>query len=126
MISVPISTGELFDRISILEIKSERLSRPEQRANVSRELQLLRTHLGDQGPVPLVRPLFAELRLVNETLWDIEEAIRDCERRKDFGPAFIQLARAVYLNNDRRAAIKRKINELMDSPLHEEKSYAAY
>lgn len=126
MISVPISTGELFDRISILEIKSERLSRPEQRANVSRELQLLRTRIGDQGLVAQVRRLFAELRVVNETLWDIEESIRDCERRKDFGPEFIQLARAVYLNNDRRAAIKRKINELMDSPLQEEKSYATY
>lgn len=126
MISVPISTGELFDRISILEIKSERLSRPEQRANVSRELQLLRTRIGDQGLVAQVRRLFAELRVVNETLWDIEESIRDCERRKDFGSEFIQLARAVYLNNDRRAAIKRKINELMDSPLQEEKSYATY
>lgn len=126
MISVPISTGELFDRISILEIKSERLSRPEQRANVSRELQLLRARIGDQGLVAQVRRLCAELRVVNETLWDIEESIRDCERHKDFGPAFIQLARAVYLNNDRRAAIKRKINELLNSPLHEEKSYATY
>lgn len=126
MISVPISTGELFDRISILEIKNERLSRPEQRANVSRELQLLRARMADQGFVPQVWPLFAELRVVNETLWDIEESIRDCERRKDFGPEFIQLARAVYHNNDRRAAIKRKINDLTDSALHEEKSYTTY
>lgn len=126
MISVPISLGELFDRISILEIKCERLARPEQRYNATRELELLRAQMREHGVGRGIQPLYAELRRVNETLWDIEDAIRDCERRQAFGPEFVQLAREVYLNNDRRAAIKRHINELSGSELREEKSYTAY
>jgi dsDNA-specific endonuclease/ATPase MutS2 len=72
------------------------------------------------------QPLFAELRLVNETLWDIEDAIRACEQRKEFSSDFVRLARSVYLNNDRRAAIKRQINTITDSPLQEEKGYSEY
>ena len=66
------------------------------------------------------------MRLVNETLWQIEDDIRDCERAKDFGPRFIELARSVYINNDERAAIKRQINEALGSELVEEKSYSDY
>lgn len=126
MIRVPISTGELFDRISILEIKCERLARPEQRNNASRELELLRAQMREHSVGQEIQPLYAELRRVNETLWDIEDAIRDCERRQAFGPEFVRLARAVYLNNDRRASAKRQINELTASALREEKSYTAY
>jgi hypothetical protein len=124
---VPISIGELLDKISILEVKAERIADSGKRANVlaeltaldevGRALRLDRAEVGD---------LRTRLRAVNGELWDIEDAIRECERRADFGEAFVGLARSVYRTNDERAALKRLINELAGSRLVEEKSYAPY
>jgi len=124
---IPVSAGELIDKITILRVKAERIGDAAKEANVRKELALLeevcvRT-IGDiQGLSPLTGELFA----VNATLWDIEDGKRDCERRQDFGPAFIALARSVYIENDRRAAIKRQINDLTGSDIIEEKSYQPY
>jgi predicted nucleic acid-binding Zn-ribbon protein len=126
-ILVETSPGELIDKIIILRIKSERIADAEKLRNVRVELEVL------EGVRDAVMPataeladLTAQLKQVNEALWDIEDAIRDCEREQDFGPEYIELARAVYHSNDRRAALKRQINELLGSKLIEEKSYAAY
>lgn len=123
----PVSVGELFDKISILEIKRERLSDPAKRANVLRELEALQSVVTEEG---LERAdsvgLRGELKLVNEALWEIEDDIRRCEAVGDFGPRFIELARAVYITNDRRADIKSQLNRLSGSALREEKSYAAF
>lgn len=126
-LSVPISPGELLDKISILEIKSERISDPDKRANVERELDLL-TGLwhSESRETAEVTARRAELKSINERLWDIEDAIRECERRGDFGERFVELARSVYRTNDRRAQTKRAINDLLGSTILEEKSYAAY
>ncbi len=126
-LSVPVSPGELLDKISILEIKSERISDADKRANVHRELDLL-TGLWHAAGLETseVTKLRADLRALNESLWDIEDAIRDCERRGDFGERFVELARSVYRTNDRRAAVKRAINEALGSGIVEEKSYAEY
>ncbi len=123
-ITVAISPGELLDKISILEIKTQRIADPEKLRNVRAELDTL-TEARDHsipGDAELAE-LTIELRCVNEILWDAEDAIRSCERNGDFGPGFIALARSVYINNDRRAALKRQINERLGSPLVEEKSY---
>jgi hypothetical protein len=127
LINVPVSAGELLDKITILRIKQERIADPAKLENVNRELRLLEAISapmlkGRDDCAPLVDQLFA----VNAGLWDIEDGKRDCERRKDFGERFVQLARSVYLENDRRAAIKRRINELLGSDIVEEKSYQAY
>ena len=126
-LSVPISPGELLDKISILEIKSERISDPDKRANVERELDLL-TGLwhSESRETAEVTARRAELKSINERLWDIEDAILECERRGDFGERFVELARSVYRTNDRRAQTKRAINDLLGSTILEEKSYAAY
>lgn len=122
--TVPVSWGELLDKISILEIKRERIVRADARANVMNEHRLLSKF----GDVALrsdgVAPLFATLKAVNEDLWEIEDAIREQEAAGTFGAEFISLARAVYHRNDERAAIKRAINVKMGSDLIEEKSYA--
>ncbi|MBB5346808.1 hypothetical protein JWG42_13360 [Desulfoprunum benzoelyticum] len=124
---VPVSWGELLDKITILEIKSERMADAVKLANVRHELQLLAGVRDRQGLVPdSLAGLVAELRSVNEMLWEIEDAIRECERHQDFGERFVELARSVYFSNDRRAALKYRINRLMGSPVVEEKSYAAY
>jgi len=117
----PVSWGELIDKITILEIKAARIAEPAKLANVRRELQALTAVRDAQGAAPAT--LAAELREVNEQLWDIEDLIRECEQRGDFGPAFIELARSVYKSNDRRAALKRRISDAMGSELVEEKSY---
>jgi len=126
-LSVPVSPGELLDKISILEIKSERIADADKRANVHRELDLL-TGLWHAAGLETaeVTKLRADLRALNESLWDIEDAIRDCERRGEFGDRFVELARSVYRTNDRRAAVKRAINEALGSGIVEEKSYAEY
>jgi hypothetical protein len=122
---VPVSWGELIDKITILEIKSERLVDPEKQANVRRELTALRVASAEAGRLPAGGGnLMAELKAVNQSLWDIEDQIRESDAAGDFGPRFIELARAVYRNNDRRAKIKREINLLSGSELMEEKSYA--
>lgn len=121
---VPISIGELIDKITILEIKSERLNG--RACDYARhELLLLRRELGALQVV--IDPIIMEdLRQVNKALWDIEDAIRDHERRQDFDGNFIQLARSVYINNDRRAAVKREINNRTGSEIVEVKSYQSY
>ena len=121
---VPISWGELIDKITILEIKTERLSDPAARANAGRELALLRDAAApgwDQ-----VAALTAELKALNQTLWEIEDRIRGHERDGDFGAGFVGLARAVYRNNDMRGALKRRIDQALGSTLTEEKSYQPY
>lgn len=123
-ILAPISAGELVDKITILEVKAERIA-PEKRLNVLRELTLLR-EIGARELPPGLDALTAELRAVNAALWDVEDGKRDHERRGDFGPSFIALARRVYRDNDRRAALKRAINDAVGSDIVEEKSYAAY
>jgi hypothetical protein len=126
-ILVEVAPGELLDKITILDIKSERIQEPQKRENVRLELAVL-SAARDQHMPPSseLTELTAQLKAVNEALWDIEDAIRDCERNGDFGPRFIELARSVYHSNDRRAALKRQVNELLGSRIVEEKSYAAY
>jgi Family of unknown function (DUF6165) len=125
-ILVPISVGELMDKITILEIKSERIKNPSQLENVVRELKALRSvRLGEVDSAMLDK-LSAELRRVNAMLWEVEDAIRDCEARGDFGDRFIELARAVYRLNDERARLKKAINLASGSRLFEEKSYRSF
>ncbi len=126
-ISIPISPGELLDRLVILEIKSERMTDPAKRANVVSEWSALAPLAADiLSENRDVIELKGQLRSVNETLWEIEDTIREHERRGDFGPGFISLARAVYHTNDQRAAIKRAVNDRLGSTIVEEKSYAKY
>ena len=126
-ILVEIAPGELIDKITILEIKSERIADAGKVKNVRVELDVLAAARDAALAASAeLTDLTAQLKQVNEALWDIEDAIRDCERGQDFGPKFIELARSVYHSNDRRAALKRQINELLGSKLIEEKSYAAY
>ena len=121
---VGIAPGELIDKISILEIKAERITGPDKLHNVRSELDRLRAARDRTiRPSDELHELAAELRSVNDALWDIEDQIRDCERAGDFGQRFIELARSVYQQNDRRAAIKRRINERLGSEIIEEKSY---
>jgi Flp pilus assembly protein TadD len=125
MVSSPCSLGELIDKITILRIKAERIREEEKLANVRRELVLLERLAGKDGASgPSIDLLTDRLAAVNARLWDIEDAIRTCERKGDFGPRFIALARSVYGENDVRAALKRAINTLANSALIEEKSYA--
>lgn len=126
-IMVPLAPGELYDKISILEIKSERISDAEKLRNVRFELEALSETREKEIPAdPKLTELYDNLKSVNEELWVIEDDIRDCERDSDFGEEFIRLARAVYFTNDRRAAIKKEINLHLGSKIVEEKSYAAY
>jgi ADP-heptose:LPS heptosyltransferase len=122
---IPVSAGELIDKITILRVKAVRID-PAKRPNVAKELALLETAAQDLSKTSGIEGLAAELEAVNARLWDIEEGKRDCERRSDFGPGFVDLARAVYIENDRRAALKRRINEAAGSELIEEKSYRPY
>jgi hypothetical protein len=120
----PTSWGEVLDKITILEIKVERLGDEAARANAARELGLLREIA---GPVlGETAALMARLKGLNETLWDIEDRIRDHERAGTFDAAFVELARSVYKRNDERGAVKRQINLALNSGLIEEKSYKPY
>jgi Family of unknown function (DUF6165) len=125
-IEVPIATGELIDKITILEIKVARIRDAAKIANVQAELSLLcqRRDAGLSSGIALDL-LTARLKAINERLWDLEDEIRDCERRQDFGPAFVTVARNIYRANDERAAVKREINVASGSVLIEEKSYAS-
>jgi hypothetical protein len=126
-ILVEIAAGELIDKITILEIKAERIEAPEKLRNIRAELATLIAardrHLAGSAQLTT---LTSQLRAANEALWSIEDEIRDCERRQDFGPRFVELARAVYHSNDRRCEIKRAINQLVGSRITEEKSYKPY
>lgn len=124
---LPVAWGEVFDKLTILEIKAERLSDAAKIANVEREKQEILRVVGDMSRYPAALPtLVAELREINGKLWDIEDGKRACERTQTFDAHFIELARAVYKGNDLRAEIKRKINDCLGSTLKEEKSHAAY
>ena len=125
--SIPISWGEIIDKITILEIKSERLSSKPALENVRRELSKL-VNIADaaQGLEPKLETLKAELKRVNETLWQIEDDIRAKEAERTFDQAFIALARAVYHNNDKRGVLKQQINALLKSDIVEEKQYSQY
>nr|WP_291843257.1 DUF6165 family protein [Maricaulis sp.] len=126
-IMTAIAPGELIDKITILRIKSERIADEAKLKNVRTELDILNETLAKDVPASeeLTR-LDTALQAVNLELWVIEDDIRDCERNGDFGPEFIRLARAVYVTNDKRAALKKEINLLLGSNIVEEKSYAAY
>ncbi len=126
-IQVEVPAGELIDKITILEIKAERISDASKQANIQAELATLNeTRDRAMAPSRELADATARLKAVNERLWVIEDDIRDCERAKDFGPRFVELARAVYVTNDERANLKREINLLLGSRLLEEKSYAPY
>ena len=126
-ILIPISPGELLDKITILQIKSERIADPAKVANVRTELEMLdavwRQAVDEDGEIAA---LTAELKSVNEALWEIEDDIRDEERNRRFGERFIELARAVYVTNDERANAKKKVNLHLNSSIVEEKSYQDY
>lgn len=119
----PVSAGELIDKITILEIKAERISDAAKLANVRRELDAL-SALRDAHGLDALTTLTADLKVVNETLWEVEDEIRELEAAGRFDDRFIALARAVYVTNDRRAALKKEINIAVGSAFVEEKSYA--
>jgi hypothetical protein len=125
MIRLPMSFGETADRISILQIKRERIRDPRKLANIEAELaqamQLLLEHVPQTTEF---KRLFAQLKGLNGCLWQIEEELREHERKGEFGPEFVALARSVYRNNDERFRVKREIDQFLGSPVREEKSYS--
>jgi hypothetical protein len=124
---VPISWGELFDKITILQIKLEKLTSKNALNNVGREFKQLQSILIKYFPNSIeAKQLEEELKQINQQLWDIEDNIRDKERNRSFDDEFIQLARSVYIINDERSRIKRKINDIFGSEFVEEKSYSEY
>ena len=126
-VTIEIAPGELLDKITILQIKAERIADPAKVANVTTELNMLeqvwRETVTDDAEI---RALSAELKSINEKLWEIEDDIRDEERNRRFGERFIELARAVYVTNDERANAKKKVNLHLNSSIVEEKSYQDY
>ncbi|MDH3636133.1 MAG: DUF6165 family protein [Gammaproteobacteria bacterium] len=126
-ILIPISPGELLDKITILQIKVERITDPAKVANVKTELELL-SKVWDESVESddVITALSAELKSINETLWEIEDDIRAEERNRRFGERFIELARAVYVTNDKRADAKKRVNLHLNSTIVEEKSYQDY
>ncbi|MEA1082550.1 DUF6165 family protein [Marinobacter qingdaonensis] len=127
VIKVPVSFGEVLDKITILEIKSERIKDEAKLKNVRLELEELSATWNDAvEDQSAIADLRAQLKAVNEELWVIEDDIRDQEAAQDFGPRFIELARAVYVTNDKRAAIKKDVNLALGSRFVEEKSYQDY
>ena len=126
-ILIPMSPGELLDKITILQIKSERISDPAKVSNVKTELEMLEQVW--QTAVEFddtISALTAELKKINEALWEIEDDVRDEERNKRFGERFIELARAVYVTNDQRSDVKKRVNLHLNSTIVEEKSYQDY
>ncbi len=126
-ILIPISPGELLDKITILEIKAERIQSAEKKANVTNELSMLNKVWSDAVVEDReITSLREQLKSINESLWDIEDDIRDEERARRFNERFIELARSVYVTNDQRANIKKLINQHLKSDIVEEKSYQDY
>lgn len=123
---IEVSWGELVDKITILEIKENRLTSPEALAGVRHELRLLQSAARDIASDPEIGRLKAELSEVNQELWQIEDDIRAREASRSFDARFIELARLVYTRNDRRAALKRRINQVTNSALVEHKQYTRY
>ena len=125
---IEISTGELMDKLSILEIKMQRIEDPNKSANVEKELKKLNKHfqgLLDQYGEP-IKNHYLELSKINKILWDIEDNIRKKEAAEEFDSEFVELARSVYITNDQRAKVKKSINLFTNSELLEEKSYSQY
>jgi hypothetical protein len=126
-VTVEVSYGELIDKITILEIKADKVRDPAKLVNIRKELEILSAALSNKvRPSQRISELTNELRAVNGELWDIEDRIRDRERSKAFDKVFIELARSVYITNDKRARIKRELNEALDSDIVEEKDYQPY
>ena len=126
-ILIQVSPGELIDKMTILEVKLEHMSDPAKLANVRREHDMIKQTFRDNvADTPALAKLIADLKATNMALWTIEDLIRDHEREGNFGESFVQLARSIYRINDERAAIKRRINVLLDSAIVEEKSYSDY
>jgi hypothetical protein len=127
VVLVPIATGELVDKITVLEIKSERILDRAKQANILHELELLRRVRDDHLPADdAIIALTHALKRANEKIWDLEDQIRECERQADFSEHFIATARAIYQTNDERSRIKREINHHLGSTIIEEKSYTDY
>lgn len=123
-ILIPVSPGEILDKLTILDIKSERMTDPEKLNHVRHEARLLRDVVEESiRPDEAVRALTDELRHINERLWTVEDDLRLCEKRQQFDTEFVELARSVYRFNDERASLKRQINILLGSSIVEEKSY---
>ena len=120
---VPVSIGELYDKYTILQIKEERISNESKLVMVKKELDYLKTYVDKFN---LDELLIKEIKEINEQLWDIEDKIRDKERAKEFDHEFIDLARQVYITNDKRSEVKNKINLVLNSELTDIKSYAKY
>ena len=122
-----ISAGELIDKISILEIKLEKIKNKKSQEEISKEYKMLMS--AQNSSIEFnnkVEQLFKEIKKINTNLWDIEDKLRICEKNKDFGQDFIKLARDVYLNNDKRSKIKSEINKILGSNIREIKQYANY
>ena len=126
-LTIETSPGEFLDKLSILEIKAERMTDPVKLANVRRELDLLRA-TWEASPLAErdISAALVELKQINVTLWEVEDRLREKEAQGAFDEEFVELARTVYKTNDRRAAIKRDLNVALGSDLIEEKSYKAY
>ncbi len=126
-VEIAVSLGELFDKISILEIKQSKVVKADQRKNIENELDVLNRVRATAVPAGVeIDDLMAGLTDVNSRLWNVEDELRDCERRQDFDAAFVELARSVYRLNDRRAELKRELNTRLGSELVEEKLYNEY
>jgi hypothetical protein len=123
---IEAAPGEVVDRLTILELKLEKIADPVRLAPLQREYETLAATLAAALPVEGLDALRTELKAVNAALWLVEDDLRDCERAKDFGPRFVALARSVYRHNDRRSALKTAINKAAGSALAEVKSYAPY
>ena len=121
---VEVSNGEIVDKLTIIHIKLENISDTQKLVNLKAEYDVLSEAV--KSIIPTNHPLYLELLDINKQLWDIEDRIRELERQKDFGDEFIQVARSVYFTNDKRSEVKRKINELTNSTIIEEKSYESY
>jgi len=122
-----ISAGELFDKISILEIKLDKIKDENSKKEVSKEYHILKKTLNSNIDLnEKINSMFNELKKINSNLWIIEDKLRVCEKNKDYSKDFIELARGVYLNNDKRAKIKSEINELLGSNIKEIKQYVDY
>ena len=122
-----ISAGELLDKISILEIKLEKIKDKTNQEEINKEYKILKEVQNSSIEVTeKLKTLFKKIKEVNQNLWDIEDKLRFCEKNKDFGKNFIELARGVYFNNDKRSKIKSEINKILMSNIKEVKEYVQY
>ena len=124
--NINVSNGELLDKLSILELKLVNITEQDKNKNIYKEYIHLKAFATEISLNPKIGSLYNDLLNINKILWKIEDEIRECEKIKEFGKKFIELARNIYFNNDRRFEIKQKINKLTNSELIEEKSYTQY